>query len=150
MATSTKIKTVPDGHRLVTTPDGTFYQKIKRSRKKYKTPKAARNKMSLAARRIRWPLLTMTAVGIPVITATTKAGGFNKIFTRTGSYIFGRELLSYYTGVFLSPVQAPKFQVEKLMMGLLPLLILGGVKRLGVFRGINQQLGRMRIPLRLS
>lgn len=118
-----------------------------RGRRQYKTPAKTRKRIAAGLRRIKLPLLTMAAVGIPIGTAITRAGGMGRVFSTAGFTAFGNSLIMSYTGY--SPV-AKNWRLERLMEGLLPLGALMVVRRLGVFRGVNNQLTRMRVPFRLS
>nr|BDI55274.1 MAG: hypothetical protein [uncultured archaeon] len=118
--------------------------------RRYKTPAKVRRRISAGLRRMKLPLLTIAAGGVPLYLAGTTAGGLTKVFTQRGSFVFGRELLSYYTGIYIESANVIKFIPQRMMVGLLPLVGLMMIKRFGVFRGVNRSLGRMRIPLRLS
>ena len=118
-----------------------------RGHRKYKTPAKVRGRIAAGLRRFKAPLLTIAAIGIPIGTAMTAAGSFNAIFSRGGFIRFGDSLMRSYTG--FSPVKS-NFDIRRLGTGLAPLVVLMAVKRFGVFRGVNNQLARMRIPIRLS
>ena len=147
---ATKLKVLPKGHRIIETSHGNYIQKQKQSRRRYKTPAATRQKIAAAARRFHIPLLTTGAVVLPLSLAAQKAGGFNKIFTKTGSFVFFRELLSFYTGAMIYGDGSAKFIPQKMLVGLLPLAAVMAINRLGLFKSANQKLARAKIPLRLS
>lgn len=116
--------------------------------RRFKTPAKTRKRIAAGLRRMKFPMLTIAAIGIPVGTAVTQAGGLTNVFTLGGFRQFGSSLLGSYTG--FNPISGTKFDIRRLGTGLAPLVALIAIRRLGVFRGVNNQLARMRIPLRLS
>ena len=141
---ATKLKTLPAGHRIVETAHGNYIQKVKRRRKTYKMPKAQRQKIAAAARKIKIPALTTAAVLTPTIKAWRNA----RALTGTDKLEeFGCSMLAYYTGFY---PKTGDFKFSRLSYGLFPLLAVVVVRKLGVFKGVNSQLAKMKIPLRLS
>ncbi len=118
-----------------------------KGRRQYKAPAKVRRRIAAGLRRFKVPILTTFAVGVPLATAASWSGGFTKVFTTEGFKNFGGHLLGFYTGY--NPNLA-NFKFERMTRGLFPLAALMIVKRFGIFNGINRQLGRLRIPLRLS
>ena len=147
MVTSTKLKVLPKGHRIIETAHGNYIQKQKQRRSTYKTPKATRVKMAAAARRIKIPLLTTGVIILPISMATAHAGGLNRVFTANGSKNFFNHLIGSYTGY--APLEE-NFRFGRLARGLIPLVIVMGVNRLGLFKAANAKLAQMRIPLRVN
>lgn len=150
MATSTtKIAGLPFVSRKYSVIEraGKAYVTTK-GRRKFKTPSKTRRRIAAGLRRLKFPVLTGVAVGLPLFMASDAAGGFTQVFSARGGKLFGNAILGYYTG--FSPLSSVKFDIRRMAVGLLPLVGLVMIKRFGVFRGINQNLSRMRIPLRLS
>ena len=118
-----------------------------KGRRRYKTSAATRKKRAAALRRFKIPVLTTAAVGIPLFTALGRAGNIGSV---SGLKTFGREYLSYYTGVYINEGGGATFSFSRLATGVVPLVAVVIARRFGIFKGVNQQLGRMKIPLRLS
>lgn len=144
MATGTKLKVLPKGHRIIETSHGNYIQKQKQRRTRYKTPKATRDRMRAAARRFYLPVLTASAVGYPTILAWRNAAGYEGI-DKLGE--FGGSMLAYYTGFY---PKTGDFKFKRLSHGLFPLLAVMLIRRTGVFKGANQALAKAKVPLRLS
>lgn len=118
-----------------------------KGRKKYKTPAKVRRKMATAARRVKFPLLTIGAISVPVFGAVTHAGGVSRLASADGFKKFGSYLVSRYTGFY--PIDG-SFNFARLGEGLAPLLAVFALNRSGVLKPVNSKLAKMRIPLRLS
>lgn len=146
MSTLKGITRLPPGKTIKIGADGKTYL-VSKGRRKFKTPAKTRKKIAAGLRRVKWPVLTIAAVGLPLGMAVTNAGGLNRIFSAEGFKLFSNSMVAYYTG--FSPLEK-NWDMGRLMYGLGPLLGVVAVRRLGVFRGVNNQLARMRIPLRLS
>ena len=138
---ATKLKTLPRGHKIVETAHGNYIQKKSRTRRRYKTPKAVRNKMAASARRIKVPVLTLAAI----------YGGFHLPIQRArgGDWKGASEALMWaYTGWNAS---TQKFEMRGLARGVIPLVAVLLINKSGILKPINQQLGKIRMnPLRLS
>ncbi len=141
---------IPSNMKVVAVGAKTFLQKKTRRRRRFKLPAKTRQKMAASARRIKIPILTLVAVGIPIITAAGGAGGLtNALSSQKGFIKFGSQLLMKFTGI--NPQQPQTgFQFKQFMQGGGPLIALAILRRSGVFKGVNQQLGRARLPLRLT
>lgn len=143
-----QIPTIEPGMKIVQVGGKHFQQKIKRSRKVFKTPLAIRKKMSIAARRFKFPILTASAVGVPIAKALQSGGGLARSFTSLNGFLnFSDSMMRSYTG--FSPLTAT-FYPQRMAVGLAPLGMLWGIKKTGIFRSINRDLGKARFPLRLS
>lgn len=146
MATKSLPPRLPPRTRVVVGGDGKTYLTGK-GRRRYKQSAATRKKRAAALRRFKIPVLSTAAVGIPLFTALGRAGSLNSV---AGWANFGREYLSYYTGVYIAEGGGATFSFSRLATGAVPLLAVVIARRFGIFKGVNQQLGRMKIPLRLS
>ena len=141
---------IPPGFKTIIGQGGkVFIQKKTRSRRRFKTSAKQRAAVRAGLRRFKIPVLTTVAVGIPLTLAVEAAGGTNKVFTMKGFKRFGNHLLGSYTG-FQPLNENNLFQFSRMGRGLGPLIGLLGVRRFGIFRGINAKLTRMRIPISLS
>lgn len=137
--------------RIFSGPDGKMYQQEKkRSRRSYKTPAKIRKKMAAAARRAKFPLLTMAAVGLPVFYSVGQAGGFNQLFSRRGGFNFLRYMLASYTGVMIYDGGTARFEPQRMLFGLVPAAAVFGINKTGILKPVNQKLAKMKIPLRIS
>lgn len=115
-----------------------------KSRRRYKMSAKARRAMAAARKRFYVPILTSAAVGVPVWFAWQNAksySGSEKLAE------FGGSLLAYYTGFY---PKTGDWKFKRLQYGLIPLGILVAVKKIGLFKGVNQVLARAKVPLRLS
>jgi len=137
---STKLKTLPKGHRIIETAHGNYIQKQKQSRRRYKTPVATRRKIAAAARRFHVPVLSIAALSVgmadPVqmaIAGRWKSAWGNLVWNYTGWNI-----------------DTKTFRFSKLAQGWAPLLLVFAINRTGIAKPINQKLARAKIPLRLS
>lgn len=137
------IKTVPDGFRLKTTPDGTFYEKKTRGRKKYKMSKKARNKIAASARRFKLPLLT----GGALVMGTWQP--IQMLMQGQGMQA-GQILLRNYTGFNIDGNGGVEWRFRYMFNGLLPLGAVMLINRSGILKPVNQKLAKAKIPLRLS
>lgn len=134
-------------------------QKKKRSRRRFKLPAKTRSRMRAAARRMTIPALSIGANIIPAVRGVgwlfDKSTG---LFSRQTPLVKGATLfnaiVSPYTGVeftLASPtVVNPTFNPRRLAEGALPNIIVFAVNKLGLFRSLNQKLGRAKIPIRLN
>ena len=139
MATKSLPTRLPPRTRIVYGADGKSYLTGK-SRRRYKTPKSVRNKIAASARRIKLPILTLGAL----------YGGLHLPIKRLidGDRQGASDALIWaYTGWNAS---TQKFEMRGLARGVIPLLAVLIINKSGVLRPVNQQLGRHRIPLRLS
>lgn len=142
------LERIPRGFRLQETTAGTFL--VPKSKKgKSKMPKEQRDRIRAAARKMKVPLLTAAAIGVPVFSAMKFAKEQGGDFQRK-AFMFSREILSSYTGIQVSSDGTTTFKLERMQKGLLPLAILTGVKRLGIFRGANTGLTKARLPFLLG
>lgn len=140
---STKLKTIPKGYKVIDTAGGTFLQQSKQRRRRYKTPKAVRNKIAAAQRRFYVPLITGSAIALGTwqpIQLLTQGNGMEA----------GRIFLRNYTGVYISEGGQAHFRFRYLMNGTIPLLIAGGLRKSGVFKKTNTMLAKQRIPVRFN
>lgn len=143
MVTSTKLKTIPAGYKIVDTAAGTFLQKKTRSRKKFKMSKQARNSIKASARRFKLPLLTTGAV----IAGTWEP--MQLLFMGDGRGA-GQMLLRNYTGFNISAGGATEWRFRYMFNGLLPLVAVMAINKTGILKPVNQKLAKAKIPLRLS
>lgn len=148
MSTLKGITRLPPGKTIKIGADGKTYL-VSKGRRKYKTPARVRRSIAAGLRRFKAPLLSATVIGVPLFLAWKQAVGAGATF-QTRSFVFGRELLSYYTGIQIASNSTVKWIPSKMMVGLLPLIGLGLIKRFGLFKGVNTTLGRLRMPFRLS
>ena len=146
MATKSLPTRLPPRTRLVVGGDGKTYLTGK-SRRRYKTPKAVRNKIAASARRLKIPVLTTAAVGIPFAFAFAAMQRHGGAGTAEGWKWFGSNLIAYYTGY--APM-TNDFDFKRLGYGLLPLVAVSLIRKSGITRTPNAMLAKMRIPLRLS
>jgi len=151
------IPTIPKGFSLKTVAINgaqTTVLVAKQSRRSlFKTPKAVRDKISAASKRIRVPILTVAANALPALDLVSTT------FTRGRSAIGGNKIdqaaivntiTRPYMGVEFSGTGGVNFKFERLMGGLIPNLFVLGINRLGLFRSTNQKLGRNKITRFIS
>ena len=141
MSTKGLPKRLPPRTRIVMGADGKTYLTGK-SRRRYKTPAAVRKKIAAGARRFKVPVLTTAAVA---------AGTWEPIknLVQGNAQEAGRILLRNYTGVDIQDGSA-SFNFRYMLNGLVPILVVGLVRRTGVFKKVNTTLAKSKIPLRLS
>ena len=141
MSTKSLPKRLPPRTRIVTGADGKAYLTGK-SRRRYKTPAAVRRKIAAGARRFKIPVLTTAAVA---------AGTWQPIqlLMQGQGQEAGRVLLRNYTGVDIQDGSA-QFKFRYMLNGIVPLLVVGIVRKTGVFKQVNTTLAKSKIPLRLS
>lgn len=127
--------------RIFNGSDGKSYMQEKtRSRKRYKTPAKVRKKISAAARRVKIPLLTLSALGVGTIPAFQL--GFSGNWTAAGDLI-----LRNYTGFSVDG----SFRFGRMASGLLPLGMVFLINKTGILKPVNQKLAKIRgNPLRLN
>ena len=143
-------RVIPKDKTILETSKGPVLVHKKQRRRRYKTPKAVRQKIAASSRRFKIPILTTAAIGIPFFTALDKAGGMNNLFTRSGMFKFSREMLASYTGVFIEGGGGVVFAPQLMLRGLVPIAMVAIINRLGILKPANQKLAKTRIPLRLS
>lgn len=139
MATKSLPVRLPPRTRLVTGGDGKTYLTSK-TRRRYKTPKSVRKKIAASARRIKIPVLTLGAL----------YGGFHLPIQRArgGDWKGASDALIWaYTGWNNS---TQRFEMRGLARGIVPLLAVLIIRKSGVLKPFNQQLGKYKVPLRLS
>lgn len=138
---SQALKMLPKGMKIITGPDGRSYQTPKtRSRKKFKTPAKVRAKMASAARRIKVPVLTLSALGVGTIPAFQL--GFSGNWAGAGDLI-----LRNYTGFSVDG----SFRFGRMASGLLPLGMVFLINKTGILKPVNKKLASIRgNPLRLN
>jgi len=133
---------LPRGYKVI---EGTkMVQKAKRSRKRYKMSKAARNKIAASARRFKLPVLTLGAVAL---------GTWEPIqmLTQGQGKLAGQILLRNYTGFNVDGNGGVEFKFRYLMNGLLPLTAVMLINRSGILKPVNQKLAKSPLKfLRLS
>ena len=144
MATSKGLpKMLPKGYKVVETSAGTYLQKSKQSRKRYKMSKSARNKIAAAARRFKLPVLTVGAL----------AGGtwqpINLLFQGQGQYAM-QVLVRNYTGINTDFNGSVEFKPRYMLNGLVPIVAVMLINRSGILRPTNQKLAKTKIPVRFS
>lgn len=151
------MKVIPSGMKIVTAKDGTTYLQSKpRTRKRYKLPKKVRDKIALAARKVKIPVLT---VGANMPAAIGALNYVNEIATtgwRADKGIrLASAIISPYTGVVLTPTDiagnySVKWDFMELYKGLIPNAFVFGLNKLGIFKSANQRLAKAKIPLRIA
>lgn len=148
--TTLKAPRISGRDRVIVLPNGKVALQSK-GRRRYKLSASKRRKIAASLRRFKIPLLTTSAIMLPLSMAVANAGGLNKVFTNFGMKIFAREMLASYTGIYIVPsTGGVLFKPAMLMRGLAPLVAVALINRSGVLKPVNQKLARARIPLRLS
>lgn len=132
-------------------------QKKKITRRRFKTSLATRKKISAAARRFKFPVLSAGANIIPAVQTAdwVMKVAVNPAFAPRDKAVTGwNALMAPYTGVKMaakgSTEIVPKLALGELGKGLFPNLIVMAVRRLGVFRSLNAKLSKAKIPISLS
>jgi len=146
MATKTiaGMKVIPSGFRVKTTAGGTdVLVKKTRSRRRYKLPKATRDRMRASRNKIKIPVVQGAILLYPVAqihSAAMQAGVFG-----SGNYFkqFGLHALWRYTGF---NENTKKIELGR-ATGLLSLLGWTALRKSGIFKGANAFLGRNKVPL---
>jgi len=145
-----KLEIIPSNMKVIILPDGkSALQKKTRSRRRFKTSLKTRRKIAASARRFKLPLLTIGA-NLPWI------GKFNEVFMATGGGFQGlrrgaeQALIPAFTGVRIGSTGNAQFSFSNFNMGLLPNLVVMGIKRTGILRGTNRAFSRLKLPVSLS
>jgi len=145
---------IPPGTKVVLGPGGkSFLQKKSRRRRRFKTSLATRKKIAASARKFKLPVLTVGAQ-IPWMAKFKEVYDFNSQGTlgvwnglRRGAE---QVLLPAFTGLHIFSNGSTNWSFKNMSLGLLPNLMVMGVKKSGIFRGANRALAKSRIPVRLS
>lgn len=146
-----KLSVIPAGHKVVETSAGTFLEKIRRRRRRFKLPAKTRNKIAASARKIKIPVLTLGANAVPLMglaTFVTQDLGSGIDQFTMGRRFFNR-VVTPYTGIVMGE-SGPRFQPKELMFGLVPNLIVGFIRKSRVLQSTNQRLAATGLPFRLS
>lgn len=132
-------------------------QKKKQSRRRFKTSAAVRKRISTGLRRFKFPVLSAGANLIPVVQTVdwVMKVAVNPAFPPRDKAVLGwNAAMAPYTGVKMIPVGSteikPVLALGELGKGLLPNVIVWGIRKLGIFRSLNAKLSRSRIPISLS
>lgn len=135
--------------QIVIAGDGKPYmQKKKRRRRRYKLSAKRRAQLRTAARRVKVPVLTGAAVGIPVIDALNYSKG-RRGMARL-NYFLAR-LFESFTGVYIDPRgTGATFRYQGAARGLVPLVVVTVLKRFRLFSGLNRILSRYRLPVTMG
>lgn len=147
------MKVIPAGFRPVTLPDGSVALQRKGRRRRPRLSPQARRRIAAAARRFKVPVLTVGAQlpwAIPFISAIMREGGAALNGDENAQRSIANKIIAPFTGIVFNAGWKPQFVPRRMLQGLAPNLALMFIKRTGVFRGINQKLARMRIPVRLT
>lgn len=125
-------------------------QKVKRRTKKFKMSKAQRNKISAAARKFKVPILTAVSVAPAVLMSAQTALVQPTPMAKFSD--FARNMISFYTGIWINRLGQVTFQPQRLLVGWAPIVAVGAVKALarGRVMAINRALSRAQIPANLS
>jgi len=130
---------------------GTNFLVSKSRSRRFKLPAKTRKKMAASARKFKVPVLTIAAVGVPTALAVEHAGGLTAaISTTSGFKRFGSRMLQFYTGFNPAANAGSRFNIRDAAVGLGPLAALTFIRRMGLFKGVNQTLARSRVPVRLA
>ena len=141
-----KLKTIPSGYRVKETSAGTFLVKKTRSRSR-KLSKRQRMAISKAAKKFKLPVLTL-GVQLPWLSKSVEVFGANGSNLKALKYVGEQVILPSFTGIHIDSAGNATFDLKNLYLGLLPNVLLYGVSKTGVFRGINRNLSKMKLPLR--
>jgi len=142
--------------RLVQVGGKTFMQKKKRSRKRFKMSKKHRDKLARAAKKFKFPVLTIGANAIPILNAI-------RVFSRWPLRQIGHDpavqatlfngVVSPYIGIKIAPVGETfkaSFAPGELLKGLAPNVLLSLVKKQRWYQGANRLLSKLGLPVGLS
>jgi hypothetical protein len=142
---------LPSNVRVQSAGGTLILQKIKRRTKKFKMSKAQRQKISTAARKFKWPLLTSFAVGPAVLVSAKSAMARGPLIDKLDTFV--KEMISYYTGVrIFDSGSGFIFEANRLAIGWGPIFAVGAVKLVakGRIMAINRALSRAQIPANLG
>ncbi len=154
MVATKSLMVVPPGFRVGTAVidgEATSVFVAKTHRKKLKTSKKTRDRISARMREIRIPVLSIAANAVPIIETGSALITLARFPT---NHNLQREVvnsaLGPYTGIRFFTGWVPNFQPALLMKGLIPNIVVWGINKSGVFRSLNRRIARTRLPVRLN
>lgn len=142
---------LPPNVKFQTAGKQLILQKVKRRTRRFKMSKAQRNKISLASKKFKWPILTTVAVAPAVLLSASQAMSETGLDRQAMRFV--QQLLSYYTGMlFRFEGGRPIFEPARLAIGWGPIIAVGVGKTVakGRIMAINRALSRANIPANLG
>ena len=134
-----KVRTIPKNMKIISMPDGSVAMTPKsRSRRRYKMSKKQRDAIRRSRNKLKIPIVQGALVGAPIAIAIQ-----NTMKSADKPREFGRQMLFQYTGY---DTAVGKWAPAK-AIGLWSTLGWFAGRRLGVFKEVNQFLGRNKVPL---
>lgn len=136
-----KIETIPKNMSIKTLPDGSVVmQERRRSRRRYKMPKAQRDAIRKARKKMKLPVVQGVLIAAPIVDAGAHAMKFEG---RERIREAGRKLIFNYSGYDISVKKWAPGQA----WGAFTTAGWFVAKKAGVFKAINQFLGQNKVPL---
>ena len=142
--------------KLVQVGSKTYMQKKKRSRRRYKLSAKHRKKLAAAARKFKFPILTIGANAIPIMNAIRVFSNNSlRYIARTPEVqaILFNGVVSPYLGVKIVPRGESfdaQFAPAELLKGLAPNVLLALMKRQRFYQAANRFISKLGLPVGLQ